>query len=126
MKFFGTEREFTTWLLKEARARGWTCAHFGSSMRVIRVPGGGQRVIPDRDASGFPDLVCARGDVLFFAELKMHDHRSKPKPAQLAWMKALADAGHPVYVWRPADQAEIIDVLDGANGAKHRLFEAGA
>jgi hypothetical protein len=118
--YFDSERQFTTWVLKEARDRGWLAAHFGSSQRIVRTKHG-PMAVPDRDAAGFPDLVLVRERVVY-AELKMHDRRSKPKPAQQAWLETLDAAGQIVYVWRPNDTAEILDVLDGATEVSTRLF----
>ena len=49
----------------------------------------------------------------------MHDHRSKPTKAQLAWLHVLRRAGQRVYVWRPADQDAIVDVLRGLPNSSH-------
>ena len=64
MTYFDSERKFTTWVLKEARARGWVAAHFGSSQKIIRTRDRGPISIPDKDAAGFPDLVLVRERVL--------------------------------------------------------------
>lgn len=111
--YFASERAFTKWVLEQARARGWTCAHFGSSMRTVRTKDGTWKSIPDRDAAGFPDLVLVRDRVLF-VELKMHDKRSRLTEAQVLWLHALRSAGHVMEVWRPNDEDAIIQVLDGS------------
>ncbi len=92
-------------VLREARARGWRGAHFGTSMRQTR---GG--FVGERDAAGFPDLVLVRERVIF-AELKMHERRSKLTANQQAWIDALLAAGEHVYVWRPNDWDELLAVL---------------
>lgn len=117
MRYFKNERDFTSWALKEARARGWLAGHL-SNMRVVRRPPAapGQapliRAIPDRDAAGFPDLVLVHPEHgLVFAELKMPGRR--PDPEQIEWLRALRSAYARVFVWDTADQDEIVEVLDG-------------
>jgi hypothetical protein len=56
----------------------------------------------------------------------MHDRRSKLTDAQRAWLEALGSAGQYVFVWRPGDHDEILDVLNGATETASRLFLPGA
>lgn len=110
MRYFESEREFTQWALVKAREYGWQAWHFGNSTKIVRTKGGGYKPVPDKDASGFPDVVlCHPEHGLLFAELKFGD--GKPSPAQLVALRALRAAGARVYVWRDVDQDEIVDVL---------------
>ena len=52
-----------------------------------------------RSEPGYPDLCLVRGDRLIYAELK--SARGRVKPAQHAWLAALAAAGAETYVWKP-------------------------
>jgi hypothetical protein len=55
-----------------------------------------------RTTEGWLDLViCGPGGVIF-AELK-REKGSRTSKAQLAWIKALEEAGAEVYLWRPSD-----------------------
>ena len=62
-------------------------------------------------AVGFPDLVLARKGQLIFAELKAE--RGRVSKAQEEWMAQLrwAGTGVHVYVWKPSDWDEIVEVL---------------
>lgn len=118
MRYFDNEREFTTWALKQARARGWMGGHL-SNMRVVRQKLG-IRAIPDKDAAGFPDLVLVhplRG--VLWIELKMPKGRLKPE--QVAWLVALRSAGERVYVFYSHQQDDLLAVLDG--GRSQALFD---
>ena len=63
-----------------------------------------------RSPAGFPDLTLVRGGRLVFAELKTE--RGRVTTAQQAWLDALGHCqGVLVFVWRPADFAEVLAVL---------------
>jgi VRR-NUC domain len=80
-----------------------------------------------RSRPGFPDLVLTkdlglshRSDTaprsdgrLIFAELK--SMKGRVSKAQAQWLRALGDVpgNIEVYVWRPSDMDEIIDLLRG-------------
>lgn len=106
-----------------ARFYGWRLAHFHDSRREVRGRGG-SRLVGDRDAAGFPDLVLVRGPELIYAELKTD--RGRTSAEQDGWLDALRvvaeavrhvadtalnedlapEAGYPavdVYIWRPRD-----------------------
>jgi hypothetical protein len=111
VRFFENERAFSTWTLREARRRGWRAAQM-ENMRVVRTPNG-PRAIPAKDIAGLPDLLLVHPKLgLVWAELKM-DGAKPPSPEQVEWLVALREAREAVYVWRPSDQDEILDVLDG-------------
>lgn len=60
---------------------------------------------------GYPDQTCVRrSDRLLFAELKK-DARSRPTESQREWLTMLAMTGQEVYLWRPEDTDEIVEVL---------------
>ena len=65
------------------------------------------------DGKGFPDLVLVRGKRLIFAEVKAE--RGRGSPEQDAWFTALRSAGRGegqyVYIWRPSNWDEIVEVL---------------
>lgn len=116
---FANEREFTRWVLKQARARGWLAGHL-SNMTVVRRRDGQTLAVPDRNADGFPDLVLVHPAYgLVFAELKMPGR--KPDEAQLRWLIGLRRTGVAVHVWWPRDVDEIVDLLEG-RGASTLLF----
>jgi hypothetical protein len=59
-------------------------------------------------ASGFPDRTCWR-ERLLFAELKTE--ANKPSDRQVEFMIGMANAGVEVYLWRPSDYPEAVNVL---------------
>lgn len=128
MKLFESERDFTRWVLKEARSRGWLAAHLGN-VQIRRGHGGIPVPVPDPDAKGFPDLVLVHDQLgVVWAELKMPDRGGRPgalRPEQIVWLRALRATGETVYVWGPSDQNEIADVLDGERSGSRLFEEAG-
>jgi len=69
-----------------------------------------------RSSHGFPDWVFVRDGRLVFAELKSEDGAVRPE--QREWLDDLADVrSTEVYLWRPADYAEIVRVLTGRSPA---------
>jgi hypothetical protein len=72
-----------------ATTLGWTSYH------TLRSKG---------SKSGYPDRTLVR-DRIVFVELKRE--KTKPTPAQIAWLDKLARAGGEVYLWRPSDLDEI-------------------
>lgn len=73
----------------------------------------GWRIYHTRDSrgshDGFPDLTLARADRLVFAELKTE--KGRVRPAQEAWLVALAATGVETYLWRPSDWDLIVATL---------------
>lgn len=61
--------------------------------------------------AGFPDLVLISPERkrVLFCELK--SEKGKTTLAQDEWLKALADCGQTVYLWRPGDFDEIVKIL---------------
>ena len=99
-----SERDFQQQVISLARLNRWTIAHFHDSRRQVRP----KVFVGDKDAAGFPDLVCVRERVVF-AELKAE--YGKLSASQERWFKALALAGAEVYVWRPSSWPEITQTL---------------
>ena len=63
-----------------------------------------------RSAAGFPDLVLVKPPRVVFAELKRE--KGKITVAQHMWFHDLDECpGVEVYIWRPSDWDEIVEVL---------------
>jgi len=115
---FRNEKHFTKSVRKAARQLGWLEYHTGHT--------------PDKDyfnltSPGFPDLVMVKNTRLIFAELKME--KGKLTEHQDHWLKTLrglydnclpapyheqSNPYHPsisVYVWRPGDWDDILEIL---------------
>ncbi len=104
---FRTEREFTRWFIECALFHDWKVAHFGNTIKFVRR--GDQAVaIPDKDAAGFPDMVCVR-ERLLCAELKLAPN--KPTATQVDWIESLRDAGVEMHVWNDRQLEEIEQTL---------------
>lgn len=73
---------------------------------------------------GFPDWLFAheRKRVMLVAELKGDTgHGVKGATTeQDRWLMMFALAGIPAYVWTPADEAEVVDVLLGQRARRDR------
>lgn len=103
------ESELLRLVLAEFRSQGWTCAHFGNSVKYIR-RGDSYMTIPDKNATGFPDIVATRMGQLVFIELKSEKGRIRDE--QALWLADLREVEKrtaarithvSVYVWRPVD-----------------------
>ena len=63
-----------------------------------------------RSAAGFPDLVLVRPPRVIFAELKRE--KGKITVAQHLWFHDLDECpGVEVYIWKPSDWDEIVEVM---------------
>lgn len=95
-----TERDWQGFVVSYASLMGWSTFHVYDSRR---------------SNSGWPDLVCVRGDRMVIAELKAEG--GKVTAAQQGWIDALsvvADASGKavsVHVWRPSAETEVRQVL---------------
>lgn len=98
-----TEAQLLTRVREVARRLGWwRCYHTYSSKR---------------SEPGFPDLVLARTPTdemsgrLIFAELKREGE--SPTIPQQQWLETLKHAveGIEVYLWRPSDLDNIVEIL---------------
>jgi len=85
-----------------AFSRGWKYYHAPDNKPIN---GRIQKVIP-----GFPDLVLVKENRLIFAELKKEVGRTTPE--QDSWLAALKATGVEVYVWRPSQLPEVVQILD--------------
>jgi hypothetical protein len=105
-----SEREFQRAVMELATRLSWRVGHFHDSRREVRRRDGSSRVVGDRAARGFPDLVLARAGRVLFVELK--SEKGRVKPEQREWMEALGEnAGVEVYCWRPSSWGDVERVL---------------
>ena len=77
-----------------------------------------------RSAAGFPDLVLVRPPRVIFAELKRQNGRVTIP--QHMWFHDLDECpGVEVYIWKPSDWNEIVEVLrwEAYTGGKAELME---
>ncbi len=108
------ERDYQRAVINYAEMRSWSWWHFADSRRQV-----GHRLVGDRGAAGFPDLVLAHSlHGIVFAELKAA--KGRLSDAQRRSLDALASAttaaprGVLVHVWRPSDFDDTVrPVLDG-------------
>ena len=89
-----TEKEFMAHVVELAKFKGWLVYHTYDSRR---------------SEPGFPDLCMVRRSRLVFAELK--NERLRLTDAQKEWKARLVQAGQEMYLWRPSDWDEIVEVL---------------
>lgn len=100
-----TERELTAQVLTLAHLQNWLVVHFRPALRAD----GSWRTPLQGDGAGFPDLVLVRGGRLIFAELKAQHGRLAP--LQRRWIEALTETRMEIYVWKPSDWPQIVEVL---------------
>ena len=94
-----SEKEFQDQVLEAADKAGWWRHHDHDSRKQDW-----------RADSGFPDLVLAKDGRIIFAELKAE--KGRMSSSQLLWIDHLQpNAGVEVYIWRPDDWDEIVQVL---------------
>jgi len=89
------EKDLVRWFTHRAVHHGWKVAHFGNTIKFVN-RGGAAIPIADKDAAGFPDMICVR-ERLLVAELKIAPR--KPTEAQIAWLEAMDAAGVETHVW---------------------------
>lgn len=100
-----SEAGFLRTVIEFATLHGWLCHHArpGRTKHGWRTPVMGH--------VGFPDCVfvhAVRRRVVF-AELKAATGRVRPE--QDVWLTWLRTAGAEVYLWRPADWPDVVEVL---------------
>jgi hypothetical protein len=104
-----SEAEWQRLVIDTANRAGWRVHHQIVPFTVRR----GRHIALTEEGTekGFPDLILVHPELqrVVFAELKRQG--GKPSAAQENWMAALLYAGQEVYVWRPADYAEVCRVL---------------
>ena len=112
------EEDFFQQILDLAHIFGWRVAHF----RPARTKNGWRTAVAG-DGAGFPDVVMVKSPRLIFAELK--SEKGKLTPEQEEWLDGLGSCGDAVrqlghlvdkegvevYLWRPSDLDNIIDIL---------------
>lgn len=94
-----TEKDWLAQVRELAMLSGWLPYHTWSSMH---------------SAAGFPDVVLVRerngSTSLIFAELKSNTGKVSSK--QQKWLDMLSQVdGIGVFVWRPSDWDEVVEVL---------------
>ena len=103
-----TEAEFQKQVIELAESCGWLVAHFHDSRKQA-----GDKLVGDKQAAGFPDLVLAQNGYVIFAELKAEGKYLTRK--QKVWREALIfDTPNGFYtwhLWRPSDWDAITDIL---------------
>jgi len=102
------EEVFVAHVVQLAQSNSWLVAHF----RPARTAQGWRTAMTGD--KGFPDIVAARNGVHVFAELKTDKGRVSPE--QKSWLAALAFVGNAraanhVYLWRPKDWDQIVEVF---------------
>lgn len=103
MKQHVSESDWERTLVALAAMNGWKVAGF----RTAQVGKSWQTPVR-HDAKGWPDLVLVR-DRVIFVELKTDKGRLRPE--QEKWIADLRRAKQVVYVWRPSDWDEAVEVL---------------
>lgn len=91
-----SEKDFQQQIIDLARLNGYLVYHTWNSRH---------------SAAGFPDLVLCHPVTgkLIFAEIKTEGNFASS--SQLDWLRALASSGQRVFVWRPGDWDNIVEVL---------------
>jgi hypothetical protein len=98
-----TEADFSTQVEGLLNLSGWRWHH----SRPARTKDGW--VTPISGDPGIPDIIAVRGDELIWIELK--SERGRLTPGQYAWIGSLRVAGQRVYLWRPSDWDEVVEIL---------------
>lgn len=104
-----TESEFQRQVTDLATRLGWSWVHFermGNSQGQWRTPAYGPL------GKGWPDLVLIRRGTTVYAELKAQN--KYPTDAQKEVLRVLSNASPHVYVWRPSDFPQVLEVLTNA------------
>ncbi len=102
-----SEDELQSTIIAAADVFGWHVHHDRAAMNAR-----GKWATHIQGDAGFPDLVLARRGRVIFAELKRAT--GKVSDDQAEWLEALGvnTTGNPeVYVWRPIDLPEIMEIL---------------
>ena len=89
-----TEKQFQGQIQELAKMFGWLYYH---TWRSIHSP------------AGFPDCVMVRKGRVIFAELK--SEKGKVSPIQQEWLDALEESPIEVYLWKPDQFEEIVEIL---------------
>lgn len=98
-----SEKELQKSVISLAQQMGWKTAHFGNTVKIVKRKDG-YKTIPDKNATGFPDLIMVRKDRMMAVELKGKSGQLTEE--QLEWLQALQNVGEgtiEVHIWRPND-----------------------
>ena len=99
-----SEKDFLKTIIDYAHLRGWSIAHFRTSM----TQSGRWATAVQADGAGFPDLVIVREKVIY-AEVKANKGRLSPD--QVEWRERLLGAHQTYYCWMPSDWDFIVELL---------------
>lgn len=92
------EKDLRAAIVQAALYSGWKCYFTWHSIH---------------SPAGYPDLCLVKGDRLIFAELK--NEKNKLTDDQESWLEALRGVpGVAVYIWRPQDLDDALEVLQAA------------
>ncbi len=106
-----SEREWQDRIIYELIMHGWRWYHMGDSRTVSRGPKG----LPvtrfgSATGKGYPDLFAVRRNRAIAIEVK--SQKGRVSREQRDWLADLAATGIETYVWRPADLATMLSVLE--------------
>ena len=103
------EAEFQQQIIEVAKLRQWKVAHF-RGVRIPRRDGSVYYATPvQADGEGWPDLVMLRDGRVIIAEIK--SDKGVVSDAQTAWLREWEMADAEVFIWRPKDWDELVEVL---------------
>lgn len=97
-----SEASWQKMVIQLAVSKGWKYYHPPDN--IPNKAGKRQYVV-----AGYPDLTLVKDNRLLFIELKRN--LGKTTKEQVEWLEALKKAGAEVYVWRPKDYNEVVQVL---------------
>lgn len=92
-----TERQVQDTLIAAARLAGWLVYHPWLSVR---------------SSAGWPDLFCVHPGRRQVLAIEVKSQRGRVSAAQQAWLAALAAAGIPAFVVRPAPAGGEMSIED--------------
>ena len=107
------EADFQQAVKELAELNGWKYVHFHDSRRGVPDGRGGHKLVGDKDARGWPDVVLIRERALF-RELKADGKQLTQSQADM--IKRMTLAGLDADVWRPADWDKIAEILGASRG----------
>jgi len=96
-------------VIKLLQLNGWRVLHIRPARRKSTEDGERWETPVQCDGKGFCDILALRDDRELIAELK--SEKGKKTPEQEEWIQAFLRAGREVYLWRPRDWEEIVEVV---------------
>ncbi|MFA5376404.1 MAG: VRR-NUC domain-containing protein [Dehalococcoidia bacterium] len=100
-----SENAFQAQFIDLARQLGWRVAHFRPSINRR----GKWSTAVQGDGVGFPDNILVKGSRIIAAELK--SEAGKLTPEQLIWLNVFRLTDAEVYVFKPSDYDNIVEIL---------------